>query len=86
MNPYEIPGLSPEKLKLLLAIAGKKLGQSPDQLKKQLQSGNMEGLMANMNPQSQKQMTQLLQNPNSMEALMKDEKIKAMLASLTGKK
>ena len=84
LNTPNTPGISPEKLNLLLNLAGKKLGQSPEQLKKQLASGNMDGLMAKLNPQAKDQLGKLMQNPQGLEALLRDEKIKSMLAGLIG--
>jgi hypothetical protein len=78
--------LPPDKLSALLNIAGKKLGKDPAELKQQLESGNLDGIMGKMTPQAKQQMGALLSDKKKLEALMADEKIKNLLAGIIGKK
>jgi hypothetical protein len=77
--------LSGDKLNALLAIAGKKLGKSPEELKAGLQSGNLDSVLAGMSEENRKQITALLGNPAALNLLMQNENIKKLLGGL-GKK
>lgn len=74
--------LSQDKVNALLGMAAKKLGKSPDELKKQLQSGDLNSLAQNMDANASGQINKVLNDPKALEALLQNEKIKALLGSL----
>lgn len=76
--------LSDEKMASLLEIAGKKLGKDPQELKAQLESGQLDNVLGNMSPQAANQINGLLQNPKALEAMLQNEKVRNMLGGLLG--
>jgi len=76
--------LSEAKLAALLNMAGKKLGQDPQALKERLQSGDISQVMQGMDPASKEKLGGLIGDPKKLEALMRDEKVKGLLAGLMG--
>jgi hypothetical protein len=65
-------------------MAGKKLGQDPASLKQQIEAGQMEGILGKMDPKAKAQMMSFLGDQKKMEALLSDDKVKNLLASLSG--
>ena len=47
--------LSPKQIDGLLKMAGSRLGRDPQQLRQQLESGNLQQITQGMNPQQQQQ-------------------------------
>jgi hypothetical protein len=78
------PNLSDVKKNALLAMAGKKLGQDPEALKQQIEAGQMESILSKMDPKAKAQMMSFLGDQKKMEALLSDDKVKTLLASLSG--
>jgi len=74
--------LSDDKVNALLNMASQKLGKSPDDLKSQLQSGNLDSLMGGIDPKAASQIQNLLSNPAALEALMKNEQLRKLLGGL----
>jgi hypothetical protein len=72
------------KKNALLAMAGKKLGQDPASLKQQIEAGQMKGILNKMDPKAKAQMMSFLGDPKKFEAFLSDDKVKTLLASLSG--
>ena len=72
--------ISPEKMDMLLKTAGQRLGKDPQQLKNQLQSGNLEGL--GIDQSQQRQIGDLLKDPQAMAKFFEQPQIKGMLQQL----
>ena len=77
--------LPDDKVNSLLNMAGQKLGKDPGELRDQLQSGNMDALMNNLDPKSAAQIKSLLSNPKALELLMKNEQLRKLLGGLGNK-
>jgi len=77
--------ISPDKQNALLKMAAQKLGKDPEELKSQLESGKLDSLTQNMDAKSLGQLNSLLQNPKAVEALLGNDKIRAMLGNLGNK-
>ena len=76
--------LSDDKLASLLEIAGKKLGKDPQELKKQLESGQLDNVLGSLDPKAKNQVNTLLQNPKMVETMLQNDKIRNMLGGLLG--
>ena len=72
--------ISPEKLDMLLKTAGQRLGKDPQVLKNQLQSGSLDGLGIDQN--QQRQIGDLLKDPQAMAKFFEQPQIKDMLQQL----
>lgn len=76
--------LSEDKQRALLEMAGKKFGKSPEELKAQLESGQLDSLLGNIDTQKKDQINSLLQNPKALEAMLQNEQVKKLLGGLLG--
>ena len=56
--------LSPKQIDGLLKMAGSRLGRDPQQLRQQLESGNLQQITQGMNPQQQQQVAEILKDPD----------------------
>lgn len=76
----------PAVLNDLLSAASKKLGCTPEQLRKNLESGNLGQNMGNQsnNPQLS-ELNRLMNDPAAIQKLMNDPKAAALLKKLSGK-
>ena len=72
--------ISPEKLDMLLKTAGQRLGKDPQTLKNQLQSGSLDGL--GIDQSQQRQIGDLLKDPQAMAKFFEQPQIKDMLQQL----
>jgi type IV secretory pathway TrbL component len=72
--------LSDDKLNALLAMAGKKLGKSPEELKAALQSGSMDGVLGGMSEENRSKIAGVLKNPGALDALLKNEQVRKMMS------
>ena len=77
--------LSEGNMQTLLEIAGKKLGQSPEALRQQLESGNIDGLLKQADPQMRARMNGVLQDPKGLEALLADQGVRTLLKGFLGR-
>ena len=76
----QMMNISPEKMDMLLKTAGQRLGKDPQQLKNQLQSGNLNGL--GVSEQQQQQIGQLLKDPQALSQFFEQPQIKQMINQL----
>ncbi|MGI5967650.1 MULTISPECIES: hypothetical protein [Anaerotruncus] len=77
--------LSQDQMDSLMQMAGKKMGTDPQKLKEQMQSGQMDGILKNLNPNQQAQIQNLMNNPAAIEQLMNSPKVQMLLKGLMGK-
>ena len=77
--------LSQDQMDSLMQMAGKKMGTDPQKLKEQMQSGQMDGILKNLNPNQQAQIQNLMNNPAAIEQLMNSPKVRMLLKGLMGK-
>ncbi|MBE6853333.1 MAG: hypothetical protein E7505_07625 [Ruminococcus sp.] len=69
----------------LLRIAAGKLNMKPEVLRKQLESGNLEATIKNMNPKDAARFQQALKNPGMVKEMMSTAQAKEMYKKITGK-
>lgn len=61
------------------------MGIDPKKLKKQMESGQMDDVVKNLNTTQQAQIKNLMNNPAAVQKLMENEKLQALIKDLTGK-
>ncbi len=71
-NNFNVPKNKQDEL---LKMAGKQLGKDPSQLKKQLESGNINDVIANLSPQQAAQVKAALSNPQVLSQLLSNPQI-----------
>lgn len=62
------------------------MGIDPQKLKQQMESGQMDGILDNLNSNQQAQMKNLMSNPKAVQQLMENPKLQALIRNLTGNK
>ena len=67
--------------KLLQTAAGK-LGMSPDKLMNALEKGDMNGIVANMNPNDKQKIKSILEDGSAVEKLMQSPQAVAMMKNM----
>ena len=72
--------ISQDKLNDMLSIAAKKLGTSPDKLKNQLQSGNLDALKSNKNLMS------ILNDSSRVNEILNNPQVQSILKNSNPKK
>jgi len=63
----------------LLKTASAKLGMSPENLMGALEKGDMNSILANMNPQDKQKIKSVLENGTAMEQIMLNPQAAAMM-------
>lgn len=74
--------LSEDKQNALIQMAAQKLGKDPAELKKQLESGQIDNITKGMDSKTTGQLNALLNNPKAVEALLGNENIRNILSGL----
>jgi wobble nucleotide-excising tRNase len=77
--------LNPKQVDEALKTLGKKLGLSPEQLRKELESGKFDKILQNLSAKESATVQNVLQNPKMMEKLMHSPQAKALMEKLMGK-
>ncbi len=77
MNNDQIQGL-------LKTVSGK-LGVQPDELKKALQNGKLDGAVKNMEASEKQKLESIIGNKEKLEKLMQSPQAKSLYEKLTGK-
>lgn len=78
--------LSPDQVNKLLSMAGGQLGMSPEQLRSQLASGNLEGITSKLDSRQSSQLSETLKNPEAIKTMLGNPQIAGMLQNfLKGK-
>lgn len=78
--------LTPEQLQALLQFASKKLGSSPDQLAKTVESGGVESLASRLAPADAAKFQALVRDKNKLEELLNSPQAQQLIQSLLKKK
>lgn len=86
MNEQKNSQFSPQNLNGLLQVVGKKLGMSPEQLRRELESGKFDNALQNMNSADAQKFQQAIRNPQIVEKLMSAPQAKALYEKLSGGK
>ena len=73
--------LSPKQIDGLLKMAGSRLGRDPQQLRQQLESGNLQQITQGMNPQQQ-QVAEILKDPQAIARFVETPQVQQMIAQL----
>lgn len=73
--------LSPKQIDGLLKMAGSRLGRDPQQLRQQLESGNLQQITQGMNPQQQ-QVAEILKDPQAIARFVENPQVQQMIAQL----
>ena len=74
--------LSPKQIDGLLKMAGSRLGRDPQQLRRQLESGNLQQITQGMNPQQQHQVAEILKDPQAIARFVENPQVQQMIAQL----
>lgn len=77
---------SQNQMDALLNLAGKKMGTDPQKLKQQMDSGQMDGILKNLNANQQAQFKNLMNNPAAVKQLIENPNMQALLKNLMGGK
>ena len=72
------------KKNMLLQMAGKKLGTDPNTLREKLDSGQMGDVIDGLDENTKQQLTNVLQNQESMSKILGSEQVKNLLKNLGG--
>ena len=72
--------LSPKQIDGLLKMAGSRLGRDPQQLRQQLESGNLQQITQGMNPQQQQQVAEILKDPQAIARFVENPQVQQMIA------
>lgn len=79
-------GFSEQQLNQLLQAASKKMGTTPAELKKKLETNNVQDTLKNMNPNDAAKVQQILANPALAKQLLGSPQAQAILKNLMGEK
>ena len=71
--------LNPVQMERLLHSLAHQLHCDPNQLRQQLQSGNISGIASSMDGDSAKQLQALLKNPRQLQQVMNSPEMKELL-------
>ena len=74
--------LPPEKLEGLLHMASRQLGTSPQQLREQLEKGQLGQLLGSLDPQRARQVSALMNDPKKLEQLLGSAQVRQRLNNL----
>lgn len=75
--------LNPKNLDALLNVVSKKLGTSPDALRKDLESGKFDKALNGMNASDSAKFQQVVNNPQLLEKFMSAPQAQALYKKLT---
>lgn len=70
----------------LLNAVSKKIGVSPDQLRRELEAGKFDSALSGMSRSEAEKFQQAVRNPKLVEKMMSTPQAKALYEKLTGKK
>ncbi len=82
MNPNNIDS---EKLNGLLNAVSRKLGMSPEKLRRELEDGKFDNALSGMNKNDADKFLQAVNNPKIIEKMMSTPQAKALYQKLSGK-
>lgn len=76
--------IDPKKINGLLEAVSRKIGVSPDKLKKELESGKFDSAISAMNKNDAAKFQQAVNNPKLVEKMMSTPQAKALYKKLSG--
>ncbi|MBE6905755.1 hypothetical protein [Marasmitruncus massiliensis] len=77
---------SQNQLDALIRLAGRKMGTDPQKLKQQMESGQMDSVLKNLNANQQAQFKNLVNNPAAVQQLIENPNMQTLLKNLMGGK
>lgn len=77
--------LTPDQLQALLQYASKRLGTTPEQLAKTVQSGGVENLQNSLSPENAAKLQSLMNNKEKAQQLMNSPKIQQLIQQILNK-
>lgn len=77
-------GIDANSLSGLLNVVSKKLGVSPEKLKKELEEGKFDSAIAGMSKSDAAKFQQAVKNPKMVEMMMSTPQAKALYKKLSG--
>ncbi|MDD6279632.1 MAG: hypothetical protein ACI4JE_09100 [Ruminococcus sp.] len=77
--------IDPKAIGGLLDVVSKKIGVSPEQLRRELESGKFDSAIAGMSKQDAEKFRQAVNNPKIVEKLMSTPQAQAIYKKLSGK-
>lgn len=80
------PSVNPKNLDALLSIVGKKLGMSPQELRRQLESGKFDAAMSNMTPQEAQTFNKVINDPQLADKVISAPQAQSLYKKLSGEK
>lgn len=78
--------LNQKGMDALLGMASKKVGTSPQNLKNDLEKGNLDNVMKGMNPSDSKKLKETLSNKQMMDKIMNSPEAQALMKKFSDKK
>lgn len=78
--------VDPQKMNALLNVVGGKLNMSPEQLKKELESGKFDNAINNMKPAEAEKFNAVMKNPKLLDSIMSTPQAQELYRKLTGSK
>ncbi|MFA5658138.1 MAG: hypothetical protein WC900_02515 [Oscillospiraceae bacterium] len=76
--------LNPKALEAMLNVVSQKLGTSPEELKKNLESGNVNDVVKGMNDEQSDKLRQALNNRKLQEKIMSSPEAQELMKKLSG--
>lgn len=77
-----LPQISPAQLELLLKMAGKQLHIDPQELRRQLESGDLRAVSTGFSGQTGQQLDRLLSDPQKVQQLLSQPDLQKFLQTL----
>lgn len=77
-----LPQISPAQLELLLKMAGKQLHIDPQELRRQLESGDLRAVSTGLDGQAGQQLDRLLSDPQKVQQLLSQPDLQKFLQTL----
>lgn len=78
--------ISAKQAEAMLALAAKKLGKTPEQLRQQAAGGDLRALTSSMSAEQQKQVSSLLNDPAALRSFLQSDQVKELLGRFSGGK
>ena len=76
--------LNEMKKNALLQMAGKQLGKDPGELKRKLESGQVQDVVNGLSDEQKQKLQGVLQNPQQLNALLGSDQVQNLLKALGG--
>lgn len=78
--------VDPQKMNALLSIVGSKLNMSPEQLRRELESGKFDNAISSMKPAEAEKFNAVIKNPKLLDSIMSTPQAQELYKKLTGGK